>query len=365
MMFADVYRGKRVLVTGHTGFKGSWLCQWLRDLGAEVYGFSLYVPSQPSHFEVIGLESRVKGHYVGDVRSYEQVLNAIQKCSPEAVFHLAAQPIVRTSYDDPKLTFDTNVGGTVNVLEAIRHTGSVKAAVMITSDKCYENVEWEYGYRESDRLGGKDPYSASKACAEIAISSYMRSFFSGGQTARVASARAGNVIGGGDWAKDRIIPDCVRSWAEGRSSLIRNPQATRPWQHVLEPLGGYLLIGARLLSGGEKVANESFNFGPPADSDYPVIRLVEEMKKLWPGVQWHGEPVASGGKEATLLKLCCDKALTRLNWQPTLSFEETMNMTTSWYLAYYGKSGDMNEFSSRQIREYEEWGRQRGKEWAK
>lgn len=362
-MFGGIYKGRRVLVTGHTGFKGSWLSHWLLELGADVAGYSLFLPSDPCNFEVLGLERRLH-HCVGDVRDMGAVQAAFDEFRPEIVFHLAAQAIVRTSYDQPKLTFDTNLGGTVNLLEAVRATKSVSTAVFITSDKCYENVEWEYGYRETDRLGGKDPYSASKACAEIAVSAYARSFADSGK--RIATTRAGNVIGGGDWAKDRVIPDCARAWAAGGAPLIRSPGATRPWQHVLEPLSGYLWLGACLDSGREGMNGEAFNFGPRGEVNQPVSRLIEEMAKTWPGGTWSPDPEAISGKtEAGLLKLSCDKALHRLGWRPTLDFAETVAMTTEWYRAYYLGDADMLHLTNRQLDTYVRTAALRDAPWMK
>lgn len=362
-MFDGAYAGRRVLVTGHTGFKGSWLCRWLLGLGAEVAGFSLYLPSQPCNFEVLGLDRQL-ADMRGDIRNYAELENAIAVFQPEIVFHLAAQAIVRASYDEPKQTFDTNLGGTVNLLEVIRKTPSVRATVLITSDKCYENVEWEYGYRETDRLGGKDPYSASKACAEIAISSYARSFFS--QTGqKIASTRAGNVIGGGDWAKDRIVPDCARAWAQGRALTIRNPAATRPWQHVLEPLSGYLWLGAQLSQDRPELNCEAFNFGPGAEVNQPVSVLIAEMAKVWQGSGCNVGADASHKPEAGQLKLCCDKALQRLGWHALLSFEETVRMTAEWYREYHAGRCDMSAFLLGQIRAYESMAVERGLPWAK
>jgi CDP-glucose 4,6-dehydratase len=364
-MFSGAYTGKRVLVTGHTGFKGSWLSYWLLQLGAKVTGFSLYIPSKPSNFEVLGLRSRLD-HQEGDLRDPAALEAAFQAAKPEIVFHLAAQAIVRTSYEEPKVTFDTNLGGTVNVLESVRRSDSVRVAVLITSDKCYENVEWEYGYRETDRLGGKDPYSASKACAEIAISAYNRSFFATGGGKRVASTRAGNVIGGGDWAKDRIVPDCARAWAEGGAPVIRNPRATRPWQHVLEPIGGYLWLGSQLLEAPEGLAGEAFNFGPDADVNEPVEHLIDEMRKTWNGQSWRSDQDASRHKaEAGLLKLSCDKALHRLRWQATLSFEEAVRMTAEWYREYYRDHSGIQALTDEQIRQYVALAQQRGQAWAR
>lgn len=361
-MFKGVYSGRRVLVTGHTGFKGSWLCQWLSQLGAHVAGFSIGVPSQPSNFEVLKLGARVRD-FRGDVRNLDELVRVFEEFQPDVAFHLAAQPLVRVSYDEPKLTFDTNLGGTVNFLEAVHRTPSVKVGVVITSDKCYENVEWDYGYRETDHLGGKDSYSASKACAEIAFSAYWRSFFATGDK-RLATVRAGNVIGGGDWARDRVVPDCVRAWVNGEAPLIRNPGATRPWQHVLEPLSGYLWLGAGLISGHSGLAGEAFNFGPRAEVNQPVSKLVEEMLKTWSVGSWSRQTQSDAGKpEAGLLKLCCDKALQRLGWQATLSFEETVRMTAEWYQRYHVGEDDMAAFTAAQIRFYETLAKGRLAQW--
>ncbi len=363
-LLSMTYRGRRVLVTGHSGFKGSWLSHWLLDLGAEVAGYSLHMPSTPCNYEVLSLGSRIR-HYSGDIRDLKAVSAAFEEFQPEIVFHLAAQAIVRTSYDEPKVTFDTNLGGTVNILEAVRTTQAVRTAVFITSDKCYENVEWDYGYRETDRLGGKDPYSASKACAEMAIRSYARSFLLK-EGKRIASTRAGNVIGGGDWAKDRIVPDCVRAWEKGSAPLIRSPKSTRPWQHVLEPLSGYLWLGAGLNAGRDDLIGEAFNFGPKAEVNQSVAILIHEMKKTWDGVDWDSDPAGAASKpEAGLLKLCCDKVLHRLGWQAILSFDETVAMTAAWYREYYEGGGDLSTFTTKQIRTYTELARERGASWAK
>jgi CDP-glucose 4,6-dehydratase len=263
-MFDAFYRGKRVLVTGHTGFKGSWLCQWLLMMGAEVAGVSKDIPTNPSLFESLQLTTQMHDHRV-DIEQYEPLLAVLQSFRPEVVFHLAAQPIVSEAYDNPLGTYSANLMGTVNMLEAVKQAGCVQQLVMITSDKCYHNVEWGYGYRENDRLGGKDPYSASKACAEIAIHSYWHSYYRSSSTA-LASARAGNVIGGGDWAMSRIVPDCMRQWSEGKPMNLRSPQATRPWQHVLEPLSGYLWL-AKCLADNPAISGEAYNFGPNPKSE--------------------------------------------------------------------------------------------------
>ncbi|KWT82461.1 CDP-glucose 4,6-dehydratase [Candidatus Magnetominusculus xianensis] len=347
-LFDGAYDGSRVLVTGHTGFKGSWLTLWLLGLGAKVAGFSSYLPSKPCNYEVLKLNNRIN-NFDGDIRDYNSLSSAFESFRPDIVFHLAAQPIVRLSHEDPLLTFSTNVQGTVNVMHCIKNSGSVRAAVVITSDKCYRNVEWPWGYRENDTLGGDDPYSASKACAEIVFKSYAASFFSGNDSTRIATARAGNVIGGGDWARDRIIPDCVRAWSQGREAVIRNPNATRPWQHVLEPLSGYLQLGARLLLS-DIASGESFNFGPDARADHSVGELIGEFMAHWGVCLMRHE--GSKIKESSLLKLCCDKALARLNWYAALDFKETVRLTALWYKAFYEGKDDMFEFSIRQIGHY-------------
>lgn len=350
--FTDVYKDRKVLVTGHTGFKGSWLALWLAELGAEVVGYSLYLPSEPCNFSVLGLKDLIT-HVEGDVRDEVMLKKVFEENRPDIVFHLAAQPIVRRSYEEPGLTFETNLMGTVNILECIRNTSSVQAAVLITSDKCYENMEWDSGYKETDRLGGKDPYSASKACAEIAASAYMRSFLSGSEPAKVATARAGNVIGGGDWADDRIVPDCVKAIASGMSLEVRNPSATRPWQHVLEPLGGYLWLGECLLNKQEGVRGEAFNFGPDQSVNKTVGELIDAITKGWGVEGWNTiKKDCSDKRECTFLKLNCDKAHNLLGWHAALSYEETVRMTVDWYKNYYLGCRDMRKLSISQIREY-------------
>ena len=353
-MFENIYHDHRVLVTGHTGFKGSWLSSWLLDLGATVAGFSTNIPTKPSHFEVLRLTDRIE-HFEGDVRNKGSLQKSIDKFCPEIVFHFAAQSLVRKSYEDPALTFETNSTGTLNLLECLRNQPSIKAAVLITSDKCYENVEWLWGYRENDRLGGKDPYSASKACAELISRVYMESFFKKNGP-NIATARAGNVIGGGDWASDRVVPDCVRAWSEKKPIITRNPKATRPWQHVLEPLGGYLTLGQKLFSGNSICKNQSFNFGPQEKINQSVGDLITEMTQYWPGaeskVQQDIDPSKS---ESTLLKLNCEKSSQFLQWRAVLDFSETVRMTGEWYQAFYNeKQTSIIETTNRQIQEYTE-----------
>lgn len=348
--FYGVYKNKRVLVTGHTGFKGSWLCLWLKSLGASVLGFSKYMPSDPCHFQVARIDQDVQ-HCKGDICRYKDLKTVFDQFKPEMVFHLAAQPIVTTAYHDPKLTFETNLGGTVNVLECIRHSQSVQAAVIITSDKCYENVGWDWGYRETDRLGGADPYSASKACAEIAFSAYFRSFLNKSGSPVLVTARAGNVFGGGDWAKDRIVPDCIKAWRNGQLVQIRKPDATRPWLFVLEPISGYLWLGACLLTQPSSVNGESFNFGPDGQVISTVKELVESLAHHWKGARY--SCTASGKvKEATFLKLSYDKVFTHTRWRPVLSFSKAIEMTADWYKAFNDGNKNMKDLSLEQIALY-------------
>jgi len=353
-MFENIYHDRRVLVTGHTGFKGSWLSSWLLDLGATVAGFSTNVPTKPSHFEVLRLTDRIE-HFEGDVRNKGSLQKAIDKFYPEIVFHFAAQSLVRKSYEDPALTFETNSTGTLNLLECLRNQPSVKAAVLITSDKCYENVEWLWGYRENDRLGGKDPYSASKACAELISKVYMESFFKRNGP-NIATARAGNVIGGGDWASDRIVPDCVRAWSEKKPIITRSPKATRPWQHVLEPLSGYLTLGQKLFSGNSVCKNQSFNFGPQEKINQSVGDLITEMTQYWPGAESKiQQDVDCNKSESTLLKLNCEKSHQLLQWRAILDFSETVRMTGEWYQSFYNeKQTSVIKTTSGQIQEYAE-----------
>jgi CDP-glucose 4,6-dehydratase len=365
--FGEVFQGLPVLVTGHTGFKGSWLTVWLGELGAEVIGYSLDVPTVPSNFEASRLAQRVVD-VRDDVRELDALVAVIEEYGPRVVFHLAAQPIVRESYADPKSTFDTNVGGTVNVLEAIRLTRSVEAAVCITSDKCYENREWVWGYRENDRLGGRDPYSASKAMAELAISAYRKSFFPGERyeehRVAVASARAGNVIGGGDWGKDRLVSDSMRALMADQTIRIRNPASVRPWQFVLEPLSGYLLLAASLLGGGAQFA-EAWNFGPQERLAVSVRDLVEELLVLWGGGDWEDVGSDQAPHETGLLRLSWEKAANRLDWRPVYTWREALAETVAWYKEYHagGSRADMYDVCAAQIRRYAERARESGAVW--
>lgn len=365
-MFQNIYQGKTVLVTGHTGFKGSWLSLWLTTLGAKVVGMSLDIPSFPSNFEASEIGRIIQDLRV-DVRDAEGVQKAVNACNPDFVFHLAAQALVRRSYDSPLETIATNALGSANVLEALRHLDKPAAAVMITSDKAYDNVEWVWGYRETDRLGGKDPYSASKGMAELAIRTYIESFFkSPASNIRVGVARAGNVIGGGDWAADRIVPDCMTAWSRGEAVDIRSPEATRPWQHVLEPLSGYLALGAELALRRDK-HGEAYNFGPPAHQNYSVRELSDEMAKYWSNVRWNDVSRNHEYRhEAGLLKLNCDKALFELRWEPTLMFKDTVRLTVEWYKSFYQRNeASMHDFTVAQIEEYMKLARERNLVWTK
>ena len=330
--FSCAYRGRRVLVTGHTGFKGSWLCEWLLSIGAEVTGLALDPATQPALYEQLKLSTRLRDHR-GDVRDAALVLEVVNRTRPDFVFHLAAQPLVRLSYEQPVETYATNVMGTVHVLDAVRRVGAPCTVIVVTTDKCYENREWIHSYREEDPVGGYDPYSSSKGAAELVVSAYRRSFFSMPDSPiRVTSARAGNVIGGGDWALDRIVPDCMRALQEGKPILVRNRYATRPWQHVLEPLSGYLWLGAKLSEGAHPSTDliGAFNFGPNLSSNRPVGDLVHEILKHWPGtIEDRSDPQAP--HEAKLLNLATDKAYHLLGWRPVWNFERTIIETVQWY----------------------------------
>ncbi len=346
------WKGRRVFLTGHTGFKGSWLSLWLKRLGAEVTGYSLDAPTRPSLFELARVAEGLKS-VIADIRDLPRLSREMAQAAPEVVFHMAAQPLVRQSYTDPVETYATNVLGTVHVLEAIRRTPSVRAAVIITTDKCYENREWAWGYREIDRLGGRDPYSNSKACAELVTQSFRDSFFADGSGMRVAvaSARAGNVIGGGDWAADRLIPDFVRAIIEGRPVRIRHPEAVRPWQHVLDPLGGYLRLAERLLLEGQPWA-QGWNFGPE-DADARNVRWVlERCTRLWgEGARWESD-AGNHPHEAGMLRLDISKARRELGWRPAWNIEQALEHTVAWYRAYV-KGADVRAMSLAQIEEHE------------
>ena len=342
--------GKRILITGDTGFKGSWLALWLTELQAEVAGFALPPDSADAHFVQLGLADAID-HRDGDIRDPDALHKVFAEIEPEVVFHLAAQSLVRRSYDEPNLTFDTNVGGSANVLEAIRQCPSVKAAVYITSDKCYENKEWTWGYREDDRLGGNDPYSASKAAAELVFQSYVFSYFNDRPDFGIASARAGNVIGGGDWAADRIVPDCIRALMVDAPIVIRSPQATRPWQHVLEPLSGYLTLAERLLREPKRFGG-AWNFGPLLDTVCTVKDLSQRIIGHWGNGTLQVRQSPNMPHEAQLLHLSIDKAQVELRWRPTWNLDQTVCETTGWYIKTEREGQSVGEISLAQIRKY-------------
>jgi CDP-glucose 4,6-dehydratase len=365
MYFEKIFSNKKVLVTGHTGFKGSWLSAWLNLLGAKVIGISNDIPSDPCNYEASQLIKIVDDHRI-DIRDADAIRQLVQQIQPDFVFHLAAQALVRPSYENPLETLSINALGTANILDALRILKRPVVAVMITSDKAYDNVEWVWGYRETDRLGGKDPYSASKGMAELAVRTYFESYFKCADSkVRLGIARAGNVIGGGDWAVDRIVPDCMKAWSQNNMVDIRSPWATRPWQHVLEPLSGYLALGSELHQRGD-THGEPYNFGPSANQDHSVAELIDEMAKYWNNVRWND--ISQSQKhlhEAGLLKLNCDKALFDLKWLPTLKFEETVRLTIEWYKTYYqGSEKSMYSYTVRQIEEYTALAQQRSISWA-
>lgn len=348
-LFQNVFSGRTVLVTGHTGFKGAWLSLWLHELGAKVVGFALPPNTKPNLYGQLGLERLIDSR-IGDVRDSELVGKTLRETKPEIIFHLAAQPLVRISYDQPVETFSTNVQGTVNLLDAVRRTNSVRVCQIITTDKCYENRETDYAYKETDRLGGRDPYSASKACAEIVIASYRDSFFSKGPS--LSSARAGNVIGGGDWSQDRLFPDCMRALAAGRSILIRNPRAVRPWQFVLEPLSGYLLLASLQLKKPENFS-EAWNFGPSESGSLTTAEIADLVVRSWGSGRWTSPKTdPSAPHEAGLLKLDSSKSRDQLKWQPAYNIEEAVSQTTAWYLASQTRNFDALSFSRGQITDY-------------
>ena len=327
--FGGAYRGHRVLLTGHTGFKGSWLALWLKELGAEITGVALPPSSSPNHWDLLSLKI---DEYRLDIRDSEALASIVQKTRPEIVFHLAAQSLVRPSYRQPLDTWSTNVMGTVNLLEACRQTDDVKAVVVVTSDKCYENKESAAAYKETDRLGGHDPYSASKAAAELAASSYRDAFFQGANAPLVATARAGNVIGGGDWSEDRLIPDIVRAYEAKTALAVRNPNATRPWQHVLESLNGYLLLGQKLLAGESKYAR-AWNFGPHRGENVSVEAVLNIFQTYWPDFTWHVKPELHL-HEAQQLALDASQAQELLGWKPVWNLKQALAATAEWHAAY-------------------------------
>ena len=367
MPFANAYHGKRVFLTGHTGFKGSWLAEWLLSLGADVTGFALAPPTSPSLFTQLALASRLH-HIEGDIRDLSALTAALKQCRPDFVFHLAAQPLVRLSYDHPVETYEINIMGTVNVLEAVRLAGQPCVVVAITTDKCYDNKEWVHSYREEDPMGGHDPYSSSKGASELVLSSYRRSYFASADSmVKLASVRAGNVIGGGDWAHDRIVPDCIRALSLGETIPVRNKIATRPWQHVLEPLSGYLWLGACLsnpqLSPFSAQLTGAFNFGPALASNRTVAELVQEILKHWPG-RWEDKSDPTAVHEAKLLNLATDKAHHFLGWAPAWPFAETLAQTVAWYRLAAATPTDILALTTGQITAYTSAAKSAGIAWA-
>ena len=359
------YEGKRVLLTGHTGFKGSWLALWLSELGAEVTGYALAPDTRPSLFEVAGVQKLLR-HVVADVRDGERLEAVVAEARPEIAFHMAAQPLVRLSYEQPVETVETNVLGTAHLLEAIRAAGRPCAVVVVTSDKCYENRERLHGYREDEPMGGHDVYSMSKGAAELLVSSWRRSFFDPARLAAhgvaIASARAGNVVGGGDWARDRIVPDAIQALSAGEPVPVRNPAAVRPWQHVLEPLGGYLLLGARLSAPAAEAAPfcEAWNFGPRFEDARPVREVVEALIATWGSGRWEDRHDPQAPHEAGVLRLAIDKAQARLGWGPRWRFAETFRRTAEWYRAFHQGAGAaaLADLCRGQVRDYLAVGRE-------
>ncbi len=362
--FGRYYNGKRVLVTGHTGFKGSWLCIWLRELGADVLGFSLEPPSDPNNFTVCKLESKI-GHTIGDVRDFDLLKKTFEEYKPDIVFHLAAQALVRKSYELPKPTMETNVLGTLNILEVVRSSSFIGSIIIVTSDKCYENREQLWGYKENDPMGGDDPYSASKGAAELVFRGYLRSFFQHRNSMGAATVRAGNVIGGGDWGKYRIVPDCVAALYQKKLVEVRNPTSIRPWQFVLEPLSGYLWLGVRL-NENSKQFSSGWNFSPADTGAKSVRDLVEGIISEWGSGGWVDISHDNDHNlhETNWLRLSSDKARHSLPWSAILTFEENIQMTTKWYKYFYDyRNTNMYQFCVHQIREYTELARKRNQEW--
>lgn len=346
----DVYKGQRVFITGHTGFKGGWLSVWLKQMGANVTGFALAPTTTPNLFDLAQVGDGIQSH-VGDVRDASQLRDVLEQTQPTLVFHMAAQPLVRLSYTDPVGTFATNVMGTVHLLDAARHVPSVRGVVVVTSDKCYDNREWVWGYRENEAMGGADPYSCSKGCAELVTAAYRRSFTGPKSSLSIASGRAGNVFGGGDWSDDRLVPDIVKAVMNDRTVVLRNPGAVRPWQHVLEPLSGYLLLGQRLLSG-EPAWADAWNFGPDAGADLTVGELTETVLQRWGKGRLEIQPDPSAPHEANLLRLDSSKARKLLKWRPVLSLGEAIAWTVDWYRAFEHNKQNVREVTVSQIEQY-------------
>jgi CDP-glucose 4,6-dehydratase len=349
-LFSNTYRGKKVLLTGDTGFKGSWMAIWLRELGAEVYGYALPPLTKQDNYVSTGLADKIH-HKDGDVRDLDTLKQYFKHVQPDMAFHLAAQPLVIDSYKNPHYNFETNLMGTVNFFESVRACDSAKVAVNVTTDKCYQNNEWDWGYREIDPMGGDDPYSASKGCSELITHSYTKSFFGKNSTCKVASGRAGNVIGGGDWADNRIIPDMMRAYANKQALFLRNPASVRPWQFVLEPVYGYLKLGEKLYHGGDAFVG-GWNFGPAAYENYTVAQVVAQVQKVLPDLKTESPAQAEKLHEATLLKLDVTKAINHLGWHPKLNFADTIQFTVDGYVAEMRGSGALYDNRVNQINQY-------------
>ena len=350
----QTFKDKKVLITGHTGFKGSWLSIWLKELGADVIGYALVPYTRRDNFVVTGLKDKMT-HIVADIRNFKKIMNVFEEYQPEFVFHLAAQPLVRKSYTNPKETFEINIGGTVNILECCRLSDSVRVIINVTSDKCYENMECVWGYRESDPLGGFDPYSSSKGCSELVTAAYRRSFFNHSEFSAhkksISSVRAGNVIGGGDWQKDRIVPDCIRALEVNKTIAIRNPDATRPWQHVLDPLAGYLLLAAKMWEAPEKIYGP-WNFGPNYESNISVGKITDMVVAEWGAGSWSMGAGNENVHETNFLNLDISKAMSYLEWRPVWDVEKAVKKTVAWYQQY--KQSDPYEICIKQIEEFSE-----------
>ena len=351
MDYTSYFNNKNVFITGHTGFKGSWLSKWLSLLGANIYGVSLDVPTNPSHYELLNINFKSDERY--DISSFDSVYQSLKSIKPDYLFHLAAQPLVLKSYSDPYKTYMSNTMGTLNILESLKIINHKCSAVIITSDKCYENIEKKVNYSENDRLGGIDPYSTSKASAELIFKGYCNAFFNTkASNIRVSSARAGNVIGGGDWAIDRIVPDCMKSWAKKENVILRNPYATRPWQHVLEPINGYLRLAVKL-SENPKINGESFNFGPKESNSYTVENLVSQLSRFFDGSKWSIQSTSNDLHEANLLSLDCNKSYRLLKFNTKLDFNLTSEWTSKWYESYYkNPTAKHSQYTEQQIMEF-------------
>ena len=361
-LFGDYFKGKKVLITGHTGFKGSWLTSWLILLNAKVIGISIDIPTKPSNYKL--QQDKLHKEYFFDMCDSFKLSTILNKDKPDIIFHLAAQSLVQKSFSDPILTLKTNTIGTLSLLEAIKNYKYETNIIFITSDKVYENYEWCYGYRENDTLGGNDPYSISKSFAEYLINNYYKNFFQNNKKIKLAIARAGNVIGGGDWSKDRIIPDCFKAYGKNKTVLIRNPHSTRPWQHVLEPLSGYLYLAYKL-SKNKKLNNEAFNFGPSNKNNFSVLDLIYQIKKMDKNFKFKIKKSVKDN-ESILLKLNCEKAYNILGWQSVLNFYETISFTFEWYNKYYnGKKSDIKNFTHQQINLYVEMALKKQIKWVK